>query len=609
MTNQSDKEIGKNKQTDKNNREQRKINRDQNKFDMLDEIPVDDLLDNDLNEIIVNEEKEDDLDEILAVFRGDSTRVDMPAREFTITQSLVKPMTKKDVEEVLTLRAELRLSVLKTFKDLKGEFSEDLKATRENLKAKLPEVLRARLPVVPEPTVPLATPIILTIADFLYKDGNYRAFEYDNGGWSDVPKKEKKTPEDETAKKSKDLFPPLKEKKPKEPAIQIPRKVVRAMLDHGDDMQRKRNPRFTLRTPLAKEVLLKLLDPTDQIKPDYSRVVANALTEDNELLVDEVGQEKAEEMVAEWILLEKRRRTQVYAALNHLISAVTYFDFFAKETFNIAKTGKLFAQIYTRKSYSTDVTSDLLLLAFFRCSPGTTKILQDSGITEDAVAKIVHNIHRPLKQTFLQKKLAPITFPIMQKARATWEDVKKFWIVEKLHFNRKTKFAFEVNLLFEKAADNARDRFKTPVISPEILFITMVEERQTKASKIVRKFVGEDLDWFVLRYKLIKRIHLQESTIRGEVPKGSRYFAYLLHTGLRESSFNKLIETDTLHIGVSYFRSKLITAILERDIFKIIKKDIRRSRKINKKERVYTTLPQYVRKRKSKKRRKGSFFK
>ena len=126
-------------------------------------------------------------------------------------------------------------------------------------------------------------------------------------------------------------------------------------------------------------------------------------------------------------------------------------------------------------------------------------------------------------------------------------------------------------------------RFKTPVITPEILFITIVEEKNNKASKILKKFIKTETEWYLFRYKLIKRIHNQESNIRGEIVKNQHFFAYLLKTQLSEIEFNKLIETENLSEGVSFFRNTLVSKVLETNIFDELSNEISTSIKTNNK--------------------------
>ena len=61
-------------------------------------------------------------------------------------------------------------------------------------------------------------------------------------------------------------------------------------------------------------------------------------------------------------------------------------------------------------------------------------------------------------------------------------------------------------------------------------------------SKIIKKILGNDTDWYLLRYQLIKHLHSQESNIRSEVSKNQQYFAYLLKIELTDLEFEKLLQ-------------------------------------------------------------------
>ena len=270
------------------------------------------------------------------------------------------------------------------------------------------------------------------------------------------------------------------------------------------------------------------------------------------------------------ILMEKRRRYQTYMALDYFLSAVTYFDFFSLDTFNIVKSAKYLAQICNK-----NVTSELLLLPFFKYQSEVSIVLSEFGITETSIEDIVANLQERKKETFFEKQQTNY-YKIIKK-------IKGVFVPEILTLDQKIKYSHEVNQIFEKAAENALQRFKTPVITPEILFITIVEEKNNKASKILKKFIKTETEWYLFRYKLIKRIHNQESNIRGEVVKSQHFFAYLLKTQLSEVEFNKLIETENLSEGVSFFRNTLVSKILETNIFDELANEISTSIKTNNK--------------------------
>ena len=291
---------------------------------------------------------------------------------------------------------------------------------------------------------------------------------------------------------------------------------------------------------------------------------------EQDIVFDLLNTNEKAQTVSDKIINEKRRRHQTYMALDYFLSAITYFDFFSADAFKVVKNAKYLAQICNK-----NVTSELLLLPFFSYPSDVSKILGDFGITEEDIENIVASLQTKKKENFIQKQ--------KNNLNQTLKNVKGFFIKETLALNQKVKYSHEVNKIFEKAAENALVRFKTPVISPEILFITIIEEKNTKAAKIIKKFLKDDVEWYLLRYKLIKRIHNQESNIRSEVIKNQHYFAYLMKIQLTDFEFNKLIENEALAKGVSLFRNTLVSNILKLNIFEEISTEIYTSMKITNK--------------------------
>jgi len=264
----------------------------------------------------------------------------------------------------------------------------------------------------------------------------------------------------------------------------------------------------------------------------------------------------------EKITEEKRKRNQIYMTLDYFLSLLSYFDFFSFESFEIAKNSKYLAQVCEKKK----VTSEFLLLAFFYSS---TKIIStlnefniDEKIVQDLIVKDI-NFSNYIEGTFQNK-------------------VKKMseFFSPSTFFVNKIKYANEVNFIFEKAAENALTRFKTPIISTEILFITLFEEKKYLASKILSKLVKNETQWYLLRYKLIKNLHLKESSIREDIPSNHHYFAYLLRTQLSDTQFESLLKKENLLEGVLLFRNTLVAEILKVNLFDEIYKDINKSIKI-----------------------------
>jgi hypothetical protein len=252
----------------------------------------------------------------------------------------------------------------------------------------------------------------------------------------------------------------------------------------------------------------------------------------------------------EKINVEKRRRYQVYTTLDYLISGITYFDFFSLDAIEIVENAKYLAQICNKKN----VTTEFLLLAFFYSDLELLQILREFKISERRIARFV------MKNSKLKKSKKNFFNSIFEK------------------FNNKKSqvsldYSYEVNKIFEKASENALTRFKTPVINSAILFMTLLDEEKSLGSKMIRHILKKDVDWYLVRYKILKYLHNHESTIRSNVLLNQHYFAYLLKTQLTDKQFSSLIEQENLGESVSLFRNDLVSQILKINLSNKLKKD------------------------------------
>jgi hypothetical protein len=291
------------------------------------------------------------------------------------------------------------------------------------------------------------------------------------------------------------------------------------------------------------------------------------------IFLDHVDSQKT---ISEKIQLEKRKRHQASVALDYILSFKTYFDFFSLDAFQIAKDAKNFAQI-TKKQV---VSSDLLLLPFFYSDSKMAELLKNAGITKEDVELLISQYHISSAKNFQEKSILFLENFFKNILRYSPIDFKE------IRPNRKIKYSLEVNRIFEKAAENAFQRFKTPVISTEILFLTLMEEENTRVSKLIKKFFSNETDWLLLRYSLIKRLYKQESSIRNLVPPNQHYFAYLLKTRFSDNEFESLIDTDYLTIGVSAFRNELISEVLKVNIFDLLEEEVWQSIQLNSKKNI-----------------------
>lgn len=276
------------------------------------------------------------------------------------------------------------------------------------------------------------------------------------------------------------------------------------------------------------------------------------------------------------ILIEKRKRYQTYMAIDYLLSVGTYFDFFSSDAFKLSKTAKFLAYLSKNKT----ITSDLLFLSYFYTDSRISSMLEKFEFSN----KLLEN---------LDKYFPNIDFNEIAKAKTkTNQNIFEQFLSNFFNSQKEAEitipWSHELIQLFEKAIENSLGRFKTPVLTSEILFITLMEEKSNKISQIIKKCFRSEMDWYLFRYELIKLIHQEESNIRGEVTKNQQYFAYLLKSQLSEAEFKRLLDTVELPKGVLTFRNNLILELLKTNIFDSLLKDIHLSIKLNKK-RVYSS--------------------
>ena len=92
--------------------------------------------------------------------------------------------------------------------------------------------------------------------------------------------------------------------------------------------------------------------------------------------------------------------------------------------------------------------------------------------------------------------------------------------------------------------------------------------------------IKNDINWYLLRYELLKRIHFQESIIKNEITINQHYFAYLLKRELTDLQLDRVIENESFQTTVSLFRNTLISNVLQENILNELFNDIKKSIKM-----------------------------
>lgn len=265
-------------------------------------------------------------------------------------------------------------------------------------------------------------------------------------------------------------------------------------------------------------------------------------------------------MKQEKINREIRKRHYTYTLLDYILSNSTYFDFFSLDTFQVLMYTKYVGSICL--SNEKVIGSEFFLFSFLTLDLPIKKILEEHHINLKELGLLISSINQLNSKSFIDKK----DFYL----RKIFKDFQ----ISKI---KPLKYAHEVNIILEKTAENALLRFKTPVITPEILLITLMEEKNNKSGKLLKKLLKTESNWYLLRYKLIKQIHLQESEIKSKVKKNEHYFTYLLKICLSELEFNTLIDQNSLATGSSFFRNNVVYQLLSLDFLKMVYHEIHHS--------------------------------
>lgn len=259
--------------------------------------------------------------------------------------------------------------------------------------------------------------------------------------------------------------------------------------------------------------------------------------------------------IKEKIKREKRRRNQIYTSLYYFLSNITYFDFFSLDSFKIASFSKYLANFYNELL----VQPEFLLLPFLYSKNELTIFLKEINLPRESILPLIlgskykkNNFINPFN--FFSKKFKTNSVP-----------------------EEKCEFSDEVNFIFEKATENSLIRFKSPIITSNILLITMMEESTTKTHFLLKKVLKNEMNWYLFRYKLIKQIHYEESNLRSEIFKNQHYFAYLFKSQTPEKEFNRLIDQELLPKAVSFFRNRVVSSLLEKNFFDILTNDVKDS--------------------------------
>jgi ATP-dependent Clp protease ATP-binding subunit ClpA len=251
------------------------------------------------------------------------------------------------------------------------------------------------------------------------------------------------------------------------------------------------------------------------------------------------------------IKLEKRKRNQVYSSINYLKSHSNKFDFFSSDSVKILRS----ANQLSKKFNQENIRSEFLLLAFFQSQIELLKIFEKFDISSELIENYISTAYKKAED--------------LGQNSSFFSKLKKENIL-----NSKIEYNFEVKNIIETCIENSY-RFKTPVITSEILFLTLLENEKSSSGILLKKILKNDIQWNLLRYEILKKIHYQETTLQGSISKNFRYFAYLLKLELSDNKFEKLLSKNEFSFAIEAYRDLITSKILEVNIFQVLESEIK----------------------------------
>jgi hypothetical protein len=289
------------------------------------------------------------------------------------------------------------------------------------------------------------------------------------------------------------------------------------------------------------------------------------------------------------IKIERRKRFQVYTTLDYLLSMNSYFDFYSIDAFKIIYFSKYIAKLQSKEnvdwksillSFATNINPNLkdyesYDLNFINVSKRRKVSDREDKIDKDLFFYFCIILKYSLNFSFSK---------FFEDINISLENFLDYIGLENDKNYNLINYNEDVLRIFDSAADNAINRFKTAVITPEILFITLMEEENMylmemeedtiKPGTYLQRIITDETEFYLLRYKLLKKLHMQETFIKNDIKKNYFYFAYLLKTQLSEFEFTRLADYNSKSLGVVLFRNKLISQGLNRNLSEILKTDI-----------------------------------
>ncbi len=252
--------------------------------------------------------------------------------------------------------------------------------------------------------------------------------------------------------------------------------------------------------------------------------------------------------------LEKRKRNLATFLFNRLLSQSSYFDFFNKEALLCLLFAKKLAGIFKQEK----VTIEILFLSL--CLTKDTNIsvlLKDNGIySDDLLANYLGYKKKIITSSQgIQSNLSKIVSSFQNTntklgKKTFFNNILGLSIIDSNYtfsgFEQDflaIPFSDEVYDFFETLMKVAKDKYKTPIISPELLFLELLRDNLVENLCIKLKLLSKLSE---LRYLFLKKLYSEKALLQEKLPRSSHYFFYLFKIASTSNDLEQFITDQTL---------------------------------------------------------------
>jgi hypothetical protein len=292
-----------------------------------------------------------------------------------------------------------------------------------------------------------------------------------------------------------------------------------------------------------------------------------------------------------FLSFETRRRLQLYSVIDYFIFTGTFYDFISPNLLKVFVRSKVIAYFLGKKR----VTSDMLVYSLYLQNTGNIKEMK---FLKNIIEQLLWNTwNLPMKRDinyyfsyinsfplFIRSLLKPFLFQVLLKYNKYIYHKLKFFKfniskkkptkkIKKIFKNiNEIKFSTETYKILILTLKQSIINYHTPIIFPELLFINIIETKNSLGYKLLNKIFVNSSQRAQIRYQNLKKIYCIEARSYYYMPRNLFLYDYLLKSRSSEDLFLKVSFDPLIHIFiVLFFRLKLLYKILPYKFLKYLK--------------------------------------